>query len=72
MTIELKDGRRFTSEYDGRELMWDFAKNAEIIRRFIPGLPITPDQYDRLVEAIAGLDGAESVGDIIRLTLPTA
>ena len=72
LTVTLRDGRRLTKEYDGRELMWDFAKDADILRRFIPGLPITSERYDRLVETIANLDAAESVDDTVRLTLPEA
>ena len=72
LTVTLRDGRRLTKEYDGRELMWDFAKDAGILRRFIPGLPITSERYDRLVETIANLDAAESVDDTVRLTLPEA
>ena len=72
LTITLRDGRRFTKEYDGRELMWDFATDAEILRRFIPGLPIATEQYDRLVETIANLDTAPSIDAVLRLTLPEA
>jgi hypothetical protein len=72
LTVTLRDGRRLTKEYDGRELMWDFAKDADILRRFIPGLPITSERYDRLVETIANLDAADSVDETVRLTLPEA
>ena len=72
LTITMRDGRRFTKEYDGRELMWDFATDAEILRRFIPGLPIATEQYDRLVETIANLDTAPSIDAVLRLTLPEA
>ncbi|MBI3966583.1 MAG: MmgE/PrpD family protein [Chloroflexi bacterium] len=70
LTIELKDGRRVRDEYHGRELMWDFAKDAQELRRFVPGLPISPTQYDQLVGAVAGLDGVAAVDDVIRLTIP--
>ena len=69
ITFKLKDGRHVTGEYNGRELMWDFAKDAHELRRFIPGLPIKADQYERLVAAIAGLDKAASVDELVRLTL---
>jgi 2-methylcitrate dehydratase PrpD len=70
LTVVLRDGRRLTGEYHGRELMWDFARDARELRRFVPGLPIKPAAYDRLVAAIAGLDTAASVDEIIGLTLP--
>ena len=50
--------------------MWDFRRDAEVLRRFVPGLPIAPDQYDRLVGAVAGLDKAASVDEVVALTLP--
>jgi hypothetical protein len=71
LTIALRDGRHVSGEYHGRELMWDFGRDAEALRRFVPGLPIAADQYDRLVAAVAGLEKAASVDEIIRLTLPS-
>src|SRR5438876_9685400 len=70
LTFTLRDGRRVTGEYHGRELMWDFARDAEVLRRFVPGLPISAARYDRFVAAVAGLDKAPSVDEVVRLTLP--
>jgi len=70
LTFTLRDGRRVTGEYHGRELMWDFARDAEVLRRFVPGLPISAPRYDRFVAAVAGLDKAPSVDEVVRLTLP--
>jgi 2-methylcitrate dehydratase PrpD len=70
LTVLLRDGRRVTGEYQGRELMWDFARDARELRRFLPGLPITPARYDQLVDVIAKLDAATAVDDVVRLTLP--
>ena len=72
MTFLLKDGRRITGEYHGRELMWDFARDAQELRRFIPGLPVPAPQYDHLVAVIASLDSADSVNDLVGLTLRKA
>jgi len=71
MTFVLRGGRRLTGEYHGRELMWDFARDARELRRFLPALPVAPARYDALVAAIAHLDTAASVDEIIALTLPT-
>jgi 2-methylcitrate dehydratase PrpD len=70
MTFLLRDGRRITGEYDGRELMWDFARDAGELRRFVPGLPVSPARYDELVASIAALDTAASVDTLLRLTMP--
>jgi 2-methylcitrate dehydratase PrpD len=71
MTVTLRDGRRVTGEYHGRELMWDFARDARELRRFVPGLPIAPARYDALVQAVAHLDTAASVDELLGLTLKT-
>jgi 2-methylcitrate dehydratase PrpD len=71
MTFVLRDGRRLAGEYDGRELMWDFARDARELRRFIPGLPMSPERYDDLVAAIVALDAADSVDAVVRATLAT-
>jgi hypothetical protein len=52
--------------------MWDFARDARELRRFVAGLPIAADVYDRLVEAVSGLDTAPSVDALIGLTLKGA
>src|SRR2546429_32290 len=71
MTFVLRDGPGVTGEYEGRELMWDFARDARELRRFLPGLPILPPRTDELVAAIAGLDASASVDAVLRLTLAT-
>jgi len=70
LTVLLRDGRRVTGEYQGRELMWDFGRDARELRRFLPGLPITPARYDQLVDVITRLDAASAVDDVVRLTCP--
>lgn len=70
ITFRLKDGRHVTGEYNGRELMWDFAKDAAQLRRFLPALPIAAAQYERLVAAIGSLEAAPAVDELVRLTLP--
>lgn len=71
LTFTLRDGRRISGEYHGRELMWDFAEDARELRRFVPGLPIPSGQYDRLVATVASLETADAVDELIRLTLPS-
>jgi len=70
LTVALRDGRRVVGEYQGRELMWDFTRDTQELRRFVPGLPISAERYERFVAAVADLDKASSVDEIIRLTLP--
>jgi len=70
LTVTLRDGRRLVGEYHGRELMWDFARDAAELRRFMPGLPIAGPRYERFVAAVASLDTSASVDEVVRLTLP--
>lgn len=69
LTFTLHDGCRVTGEYHGRELMWDFARDARELRRFLSGLPVAPARYDTLVQAIARLDTAPAVDEILDFTL---
>lgn len=39
------------------------------LRRVLPGLPVAPARYDALVQAIAHLDTAASVDEMLGLTL---
>ena len=71
MTFLLRDGRRVTGAYEGRELMWDFARDARELRRFVPGLPISAARYDELVAAVTALDESRSVEALVRSTLAT-
>lgn len=70
ITVVMQDGRQIVGEYHGRELMWDFAKDAHELRRFVKGLPIAAGQYDRLVSTIADLHNAASVDELLQLTIP--
>ncbi len=69
LTYTLRDGRRLTGEYHGRELMWDFATDARHLKGFVPGLPIPAERYERLVAAVGDLPRTASVDEIVRLTL---
>src|SRR5262249_53418242 len=70
LTVALRNGRRVVGEYGVRGLRWDFGGDPRELRRFVPGLPLSPERYERFVAAVAGLDAAASVDEVIRLTLP--
>jgi 2-methylcitrate dehydratase PrpD len=72
LTVTLRNGLRLAKEYNGRELMWDFAKDAEVLERFIPGLPVTSDQYRGMVSAIGNLETAVTIDEVLRSTLAKA
>ena len=70
ITCLMDDGQRITGEYDGRELMWGFAKGGQELRRFIPGLPIDAARYDRFVACLSALDDAACIDELVALTMP--
>src|SRR5262249_4521771 len=58
ITVTLRNGSRVAKEYNGHELMWDFARGAKELKRFVSVLPIPPAQYERFVAAVTGLEKA--------------
>ncbi|HEU0167038.1 MAG TPA: hypothetical protein VFS62_04615, partial [Chloroflexota bacterium] len=69
VTIFLKDGRSFTKDGTGREFIWDFEEEARRIRGVAPGVPISADQFERVIDACRHLDGLETAAQLIELTL---
>ena len=57
MTITLMNATRVVKEYDGHELMWDFARGARELKRFVSVLPIGAARYERFVQAVSGWSG---------------
>ena len=43
---------------------------AAAVRSGVPGLPIAPERYESFVAAVAGLDKASAIDELVRLTLP--
>lgn len=70
VTVFTKDGRSFTREGTGREFIWDFETQANRIRPIVPGLAITPERFDDLIDACRTLDQKETACEpLIRLTI---
>jgi 2-methylcitrate dehydratase PrpD len=71
VTVFTKDGRSFTREGTGREFIWNFEDEADRIRPITPGLAISPERYEGLVEACRDLEQAEIAWEpLIMLTIP--
>ena len=71
VTIYTKDGRTLTGEGTGREFIWDFEEHARRIRPIVPGLAISPDRYDALVNACRDLENVTAPGETLTsLTIP--
>jgi 2-methylcitrate dehydratase PrpD len=71
VTIFTKDGRSFTREGTGREFIWSFEDEADRIRPIAPGLAISPERFDSLIDACRHLEQAETAWEkLIPLTIP--
>ncbi|NKB58511.1 MAG: hypothetical protein GKS00_19455 [Alphaproteobacteria bacterium] len=69
VTIHMKDGRSFTKVATGREFIWNFEEEAQRIRELKPGLPISPDQFEALIETCSRIDTLDKTADLISATL---
>jgi len=71
VTIFTKNGRTYTREGTGRELIFDFDGLVRRIRPITPGLAIGEAQYDRLVDSCRNLETLDrAAGTLIALTMP--
>jgi 2-methylcitrate dehydratase PrpD len=71
ITVFTKDGRTLTKEGIGREFIFDFEQLVERNRPITPGLAISPQRYEELIDACRRLDGIDgAAGRLIALTIP--
>ena len=71
VTIFTKDGHSFTREGTGREFIWDFEEEVNRIKPIAPGLAITPERFDSLIDACRHLEQHETACEpLILLTIP--
>jgi 2-methylcitrate dehydratase PrpD len=69
ITIFMKDGKSYTRQATGREFIWDFDEELRRIRGIVPGLPISPAQYEEIVATCRSLDEQERAAKLVQLTL---
>ena len=70
VTVFTKDGRQHTREGTGREFIWDFEEHARRMAPITPGLGISPERYEGLVDAIRELDQADTAWEpLVMLTI---
>ena len=70
ITVFLKDGRRFTRHATGREFIWDFEEEVRRIHGVVDGIPISPAQFDDLIDACRHLELLPRAEKLIHLTIP--
>src|SRR5882724_1901416 len=69
ITIYTKDGKSYTKQSTGREFMWDFNEEARRIRGIVPGIPISPTQYEEIISICRDLDQQRRADKLVELTL---
>ena len=67
ITIFTKDGKSHTKQGTGREFIWDYEEQAKRIRGISSGLPITPAQFEKIIEGCRALDKHKRAGELIGL-----
>src|SRR5919202_3138775 len=72
ITIFTKDGKHYTRQSTGREVMWDFNEEARRIRDVIPGLPIPAAQFEAIIATCHDLDRQDRADRLIQLMLKPA
>ena len=72
ITIHTRDGRSYTKQSTGREIMWDFDEEARRIREVIPGIPIPAAQFEDIIATCRDLDRQDRADTLIQLTLRKA
>ena len=71
ITIFTKDGRTLSREGTGREFIWDFEEHVRRIRPITPGLAISAQRYEELIDSCRRLDGIDNAARrLIALTIP--
>ena len=68
ITIFTKDGKSYTRQGTGRELIWDFNEEARRIRGVVPGIPISASQFEQIVATCRDLDRLERADALIPMT----
>jgi 2-methylcitrate dehydratase PrpD len=71
VSILTRDGRRLVREMTGNEFKWDLATEQERLRAFKDALPLSDDQMNALVAAVAALERLPRVDDLVTLTIVT-
>jgi 2-methylcitrate dehydratase PrpD len=71
VTVFTKDGRTLTREGTGREFIWDFETQVDRIRPITPGLAITPERFEGLIDACRTLEQQATAWEpLVMLTIP--
>src|SRR5438067_2802061 len=68
ITIFTKNGKSYTKQATGREFIWDFNEEARRIRGIVPGIPISPAQYEQIISTCRDLDQQRRADKLVELT----
>ena len=70
VTLQLRDGRRITGEYQGNELEWDFATELKNLTPWFPKIDWPQDKLNRIVEIVTDLEKEPDVSRLIAACVP--
>ena len=69
ITIFTRDGKSYTRQGTGGEFIWDFAEQACRVRALVPGLPLSAERFETIIETCAALDAQARADVLIGLTM---
>jgi len=69
ITIFTKNGKSHTIQGTGYEFIWDFNEEARRIREITPGLPISPAQFEAIIQSCGDLPRENRADALVKLTL---
>ena len=70
ITLQLRDGRRITGEYEGNELEWDFATELKNLTPWFSKIDWPDDKLKRIVEIVTELEKEPDLSQLIAACVP--
>ena len=70
VTLQLRDGRRITGEYQGNELEWDLATELKNLTPWFPKIDWPQAKLNRIVEIVTDLEKEPDVSQLIAASIP--
>ena len=70
ITMQLRDGRRVTGEYQGNELEWDFATELKNLTPWFPKIDWPEAKLARIVELVTDLEKEPDMSRVIAACVP--
>ncbi len=69
ITIFTRDGKSYTRQGTGQEFIWNYEEQARRVRDLVPGLPLSAERFETIIQTCRALDGQARADALIGLTL---